>query len=661
MPFDTALSGIRAASSELSITGNNIANASTTGFKSSRAEFGDVYATSVLGAGANQVGAGVEIQKTAQSFTQGNITFTENELDLAINGNGFFILSNDGDRTYTRSGTFKLNAEGYIVSNSGSRLQGYAADDGGNVDSVMSDLQISRTIIDPRLTTNVDQRLNMNATEEVLSTSGRQFSSTGPVVGVATAGTANGYPAQAIDITAPDGNVLTYTSMPDDSAAAIASEMNSILGITASATNQVTLSNFNNVTNPMTVTINNVDLTASDLTELETQINQRTNSTLPGLSATIDPITGNLSISSAVGADIRVAVAGDPGAGLDMQGLSGGALALQVGGAQTEGIVGGQLNVTVEDGYAVSNETPSGTGLFQALGDFNDPANPEFAEVTLNAFDPTDPRTYNSATSTTIYDSFGVSHVMTQFFVKQPFDATDPTSSPNHWVMHVQVDGQDVGDPDPADPTVPTPASYNIYFNEDGSLNNLLTEDILISNWTPLDDNGVPNNSLGPLPVIQGGGLPLPEPPTSSNFIIDIAGSTQFGAPFAVNSVYQDGYSAGQLSGLSIDETGIIFARFTNGQSLAQGQVLLADFANQQGLQAVGDTSWAETFESGTVTINEPGTAALGAIQSGALEESNVDLSEQLVQLIISQRNFQASAKTIETADQTTQTIINLR
>lgn len=125
MPFDTALSGIRAASTDLSVTGNNIANASTTGFKSSRTEFGDVYATSVLGAGSTAIGNGVQVQDVAQRFTQGTVTFTEKELDLAVNGSGFFVLSQGGETRYTRAGSFGLDNEGYIVNANDGRLQGF--------------------------------------------------------------------------------------------------------------------------------------------------------------------------------------------------------------------------------------------------------------------------------------------------------------------------------------------------------------------------------------------------------------------------------------------------------------------------------------------------------------------------------------------------------
>lgn len=208
---------------------------------------------------------------------------------------------------------------------------------------------------------------------------------------------------------------------------------------------------------------------------------------------------------------------------------------------------------------------------------------------------------------------------------------------------------------------LPSRASFNLRFNSNGALDPLTSDPILISNWVPLDANGNPNGALPPLNRLQGGALPVVEPPSSSNFEIDMTGTSQFGSDFAVNDVDQNGYTTGRLSGIDMDEQGVLFARFTNGEAQVLGQLAIADFANVQGLQPVGDTMWAENFESGIPQIGTPGTSALGVINSGALEDSNVDLSEQLVNLIIAQRNFQASAKTIETADTVTQTIINLR
>ncbi|MEQ8693075.1 MAG: flagellar hook-basal body complex protein, partial [Pseudomonadales bacterium] len=108
------------------------------------------------------------------------------------------------------------------------------------------------------------------------------------------------------------------------------------------------------------------------------------------------------------------------------------------------------------------------------------------------------------------------------------------------------------------------------------------------------------------------------------------------------------------------DDQGVVVARFTNGQNSTLGQIAVADFTNTQGLSAVGDTAWIETSQSGAPVVSAPGSGSLGGISSGALEESNVELSEQLVQLIIAQRNFQANSRTISTADEITQTIINI-
>lgn len=807
MPFDTALSGIRAASKDLSITGNNIANASTTGFKSSRAEFGDVYATSVLGAGSNPIGSGVRLQDVSQQFTQGSVSFTENELDLAVNGNGFFVVRNEGEQFYTRSGAFGLDQDGFIVNNIGARLQGFPADDAGNVSGLQDDVRIQTSNLSPRPTTLVESLLNLDASEPVLQNNGTTFDTDGGAIGVTQIGltqsttstlaagaitlplggldfstdtitfdmnlsaasgnngtvpitlntsvglpatinsfndlrtvasvinaqvfspappdtaidalatavddgggnfhleftalqdgeasqvtlsngsalanllglpvtpatstsvagiaaVTNGYPTQTLDITDPDGNVVTYTAPSGSTAANVASGLNALAGISATAEAQMDILAASYVNGGgMDINLNGVVLSSTTLANLADEINTLTGSTLPGVSAEIDIATGNLVVTSAVGDDLRVSIEnGAAGDVLELQGNSAAppeTLAVGVNDVGNSIVIGGSVNIIMAEDYTAGNPTPPFVGMFGALDDT------AFEDVTLNEFDPTDQSTYNAATSMTIYDSLGNSHVLTQYFVRQSFDPSDATTSSNHWEMYAQIDGQDVGDPDttlpPPDNTLPTRASFNVRFFEDGSLNQILSDDILISNWTPLDDSGNPNGALGPTNVLGGGSSIIADPPTSSNFVVDLEGTTQFGSAFSVNDVDQDGFTTGRLSGLNIDDSGIIFARFTNGESQVLGQLVLSDFANTQGLQPVGESMWAENFSSGPPNVGTPGSAALGAIQAGALEESNVDLSEELVALIIAQRNFQASAKTIETANQVTQTIINLR
>jgi flagellar hook protein FlgE len=211
--------------------------------------------------------------------------------------------------------------------------------------------------------------------------------------------------------------------------------------------------------------------------------------------------------------------------------------------------------------------------------------------------------------------------------------------------------------------------AFRISFNTDGSLDNTppagFTTELVIDDWVPaqqiqsgLDSNAEPDGPNGgaATPVFNGAvdiGF--------SDFKIDIAGSTQFGDDFNLASLRQDGYGPGQLVGTEVAENGTIFARYTNGQSLVLGQVLLADFPNQQGLTPIGGSEWSESFVSGQPIPGIAGAGAFGLLKSGALEDSNVDLSEELVDLIVAQRNFQANAKTIETNTAITQTVINLR
>jgi len=248
-------------------------------------------------------------------------------------------------------------------------------------------------------------------------------------------------------------------------------------------------------------------------------------------------------------------------------------------------------------------------------------------------FDAADASTYNNATSVTIYDALGVSHTLTQYFVNAGVNG-DRTE----WNAYSYIDGQ---------PAI-TDGGGN-------PLPNLLAFD---STGVLAAIDGVDGETEIGIPGWADADATDPE---RVDLTIDYRGTTQFGSSFGVTDVTQNGFTTGRLSGLEIDSTGIIFARFTNGQSRIIGQFSLAEFSNNQGLEPTGNNSWAETFQSGEPNVGAPGSAALGLVNSGALEESNTDLTEQLVQLIIAQRNYQANSKTIETADQTTQTIINIR
>jgi len=405
MPFAIALSGLNAASADLGVTANNVANVNTTGFKMSRAQFSEVFAVGTQSVSSSAAGSGVRLSEIAQQFTQGNIDFTDNALDLAIGGEGFFVVNDNGARAYTRSGSFGVDNQGNVVNAQGARLQAFP------------------------------------------------FAGSG----------------------------LFNTGTPQD------------LQLTTGAN--------------------------------------------PPQSTTAASFGLNLPADAAI------------------------------------------------------------------------PANP--------VFDPNDPSSFNHTTSVTVYDSLGAAHTQTVYFIKD--------AAANTWNTEVEINGAAVA------------GSTPVVFNPDGSLQS-------------------PAGGLMPLaPFNPGTGA---NPITMS---LDFGDATQFGANFGVNSLSQDGFTTGRLTGVSVDSDGVVFARFTNGQSTSLGKLALANFVNPQGLQQLGDTTWGESFQSGDVLLGEAGTASFGNIQSGALEASNVDLTAQLVQMITAQRNFQANAQMISTADTITQTVINIR
>jgi len=444
MPFDIGISGLNAASADLKTTGNNIANSGTIGFKSSRAEFANIYSLQKSGAASTAIGSGVRVASIAQQFTQGNISFTENNLDLAVNGDGFFSLRDtSGVAFYTRNGQFKIDADGFVVSNDGYNLQGYGVDATTNAinTGAIGNLQLSTTQIEPQATSTSTLLANVDAAESVIAA----------------------------------------------------------------------------------------------------------------------------------------------------------------------------------------------------------------------AIDPTDPTTYNHTTSYTTYDSLGSAMLTSVYFQK---------TADNAWTTGVRtVDA--AGTAMPADtagpPVVQNTDDFLITFDTSGKLATIDPGAGVSGAGALYNNTVVPSTGTAELPFdYRAAGSGPPTGAADQQIAFNIAGLNQFGANFGVTDLKQNGYATGNLAGIEIDDTGIMLARYTNGQSKNLGQVILSGFTNPQGLGQTGNNNWAESFASGTPVVNIPGDGGLGLIQSGALEESNTDLTEDLINLIIAQRNFQANAKTITTADTITQTIINM-
>ncbi len=240
-------------------------------------------------------------------------------------------------------------------------------------------------------------------------------------------------------------------------------------------------------------------------------------------------------------------------------------------------------------------------------------------------FNATNAATYTSSTSSAIYDSLGNSHAFTLYFVK--------TATPGQWDMHANLDG---GATSAVDLGAGAGNPVRLNFNSNGALS------------TPQPLTGV---SLS----IAGGAV------TPQAMTVDFTGATQFGSEFGVTTLAQDGYTSGRLVGFDIAHTGIIAGRYTNGQTNTLGQVVLANFSNPQGLRSAGNNLWEETNASGGPIVGAPASGNLGALQASAVEDSNVDLTQELVSMITAQRVYQANAQTIKTQDQVLQTIVNLR
>jgi flagellar hook protein FlgE len=402
MSFQQGLSGLNAAARNLDVIGNNVANSTTTGFKQGVTSFADVFAASLSGGGGTQVGIGTQVTGIAQQFSQGNLSVTSNPLDVAINGRGFFRMSNNGAIDYTRNGQFQLDKDGYIVGVGGQNLTGFQAVNGVVVPGVLVNLQLSSADVLPKATVNAAVGANLASTDPILPTAG---------------------------------------------------------------------------------------------------------------------------------------------------------------------------------------------------------------------FLATNPATYNFSTASTAYDSLGQSHTMNFYFNK---------TAANTWDTSVYIDGAAANGA----------GVSTLTFNSGGTF--------------------VSATNLVKTAVLTNGAAPL-------SVTIDFSRMTQFGSAFGVNFLSQDGYANGQLSGYSIGSDGIIIGRYSNGQTQQLGQVALSNFTNPQGLKPLGDSMWGESSDSGIPLTGAPNTASLGILQSLALEESNVDLTGELVNMITAQRVYQANAQTIKTQDALMQTLVNLK
>ncbi len=514
MGYQQGLSGLSAASQDLDVIGNNIANANTTGFKSGAAQFADMYANSVATAVNNQIGIGTQLSEVQQQFSQGTITSTNQALDVAINGNGFFQLSNNGSLVYSRNGVFQLDKNGNITNAQGLQLMGYAANSSGVINTAQTvPLSVPTANIAPQATTKIVAGLNLNAQDPLML----------------------GTPAVTPALGAASGLTTTGATITN----------------TASGTNNDTFTvNFDAAATPPTYTV--------------------TDSTL-GTTTAAATYTAGTAIS--LGNGQTITFNGTPVAG---------------------------------DSYSV--------------------------KPTPIAFNQTSNSTYNYSTSTTVYDSLGGSQTVNMYFAK---------TSAGTWNVYA---GTSTG-------TANLVGQAN--FNSSGTL--LGTTQVVTPVQSP------PTFTATTTPFAYNFSIPTTDgSSTPQNLTLNIAGTTQYGGKDGVNSLQPDGYAAGTLTSFTIGADGTLTGNYSNQQTAALGQIVLANFSNQNGLVNLGNNEYQQTSQSGVAQISSPGSTNHGVLQGGALENSNVDLTSELVNLITAQRNYQANAQTIKTQQTVDQTLINL-
>ena len=302
----------------------------------------------------------------------------------------------------------------------------------------------------------------------------------------------------------------------------------------------------------------------------------------------------------------------------DSQGNALQAYPVDAQGNVTASGVDGLVNITIPEVSGVpiaTSQVKLGVNLATA------------ATAPAAAFNPGNAATYNTATSTKIYDAAGNAMTMTNYYVRNPAaDAADGTTG---WSVYSYLGDQQLTTGGATTPTTVT-------FDATGALT-APTQAVAFDSVTPL-----------------GSGV-------AQSLSLDLAGSTSRATTFSVASRSQDGVSVGEFSGVSIDESGLISASFTNGETRALGKVAIANFTDPTGLRQTGGTYWEATGLSGGVKMGSANQGGLGKLMSSTIEGSNVDITEELVNLIAAQRNFQANAKALDTASQISQTIFNIQ
>jgi flagellar hook protein FlgE len=621
MGFQQGLSGLNVAAKTLDVIGNNIANAAVAGFKSSTTQFGDLYADSLGGTGGVPVGIGALVQSVSQQFTQGNITNTNNPLDVAIHGQGFFRLENNGLITYSRNGQFHLANDGTIQNASGNKLTGLSSNALGifPLGATPSPIVIDSGQIAPKITSKMQIELNLNSTAKILNPAA--FDATDPTTYTnSTSGTV--YDSKGAQHTV----TMYFVQNGKSNELAMATPT-----AFAAGTDDITSGDMH-INGVSIGAITGATSATLQATAVAAAINAEN---IPGVTASVD--LGKVKLLSTIN-PLNIELSGS--AKLANTGLTAGP-----SGYTTYVTVDGVLGVATN---AAAASAPSATGSIASGITINGKA--------VNAL------TYTAgglpAQSAAIVAAINASSISG---VTATVDADNKVIvKSNLNPLHIQLDG-----------TVATAANTGLLgtLNTDANFAPVKSGGVTVAGDTAgraqlnFDTSGkliTPITGLQVSVDLNGIGT-LNNPKSPLDFSLDLTKATSFANPFGVTALTQDGYSSGKLSNFAVGDDGVVQGHYSNGQAKALGQIVLVNFKSVNGLKSDGANQWKETVESGQPLIGVPGTSSFGNLQSSAVEDSNVDLTTQLVNMITAQRIYQANAQSIKTHDQILQTLVNLR
>ncbi|MGE4546886.1 MAG: flagellar hook-basal body complex protein [Desulfurella sp.] len=690
----SGVSGLQTSQDFMDVVGNNVANVNTVGYKASQINFSDVLAQTLSGAtgpqgalgGMNpmQIGLGTQVASTSKNFSQGSLQTTNVTTNLAIQGNGFFIVSPDNGNTYkyTRAGDFTFDANGNLVTPTGDIVQGWLANNTThliNTASTITGINIPQNMTVPAgITKNVSMTGNLDGGQTIqtseltpitptLENSTGQinmnsiYNSNGNLIGVgqttATAAVATGS-SKVADLYDINGNkignnwAVTANNIPPPSSLQTLNDLAQFIvdHSTGSPTYKITPGGEIQITNNTggTVTVPTINSTDPVLNGILSNLSGKTISaggtitSLPFFSTPGDAVA----MSFDDGANYNTYIYGS---GISTAGTpsSTGIISGSVRYFQTlddlktdigDDIGSANATVTLNSSGEIQimpiNSTPippigpvysNNSNLATILGTLSGQVQP-----TGSTSQPFMADTYS--TSIAVYDSLGNKHDVTFNFAKTNYN---PSTNQTQWQWYATAASSGS-----STPTL-TNSSGQITFDSTGKLVGLTPPLAITANWNNGTSQQVINLHFGDLNTFDG--------------------LTQFSLPSQTSSLTQDGYAGGSLQNIIVNQNGVISGMFSNGKSYALGQVSLATFNNNDGLLSSGNSLFEATANSGTPIVTTAGTGSAGTIIPSELEESNVDLGTEFTNMIIAERAYQANARTLSTSDTMLQSLLNIQ